>query len=353
MTRAFYGLRVCATHEHIGGLAKSVMFDVPPGLTERFRWRPGQHITLRFGVGGEEQRRSYSISSSPLSGEPLRITVKRVEGGIISNHIVDNVKSGDTVDVMAPFGGFCLDPDRALRRTHYFFGAGSGITPLSSMVHSVLIGEPHSAVHLVYGNRSADTIIFVDALEQLSARYPDRLSVAHVLSRPSMWSGRAAWRHGIIDAATVEAAINALPPYAQDTQYYICGPGQMNRTVRSALLNLDVPAGRIHSESYGGSVEIDDTVAGVGARARIALDGDSVTVAVTAGQTLLEAMRAAKLDAPFSCQSGVCGACRAQLKTGTVHLRARMALDDDDIDGGAILTCQSVPTSPEVSIDID
>lgn len=353
MRSDFHSLRVAATRDEIGGAATSVMFDVPRELVDTFRWRPGQHVTLRFTLDGTELRRSYSISSSPLSGEPLRITVKRVDGGVVSNHIADTITAGDMIEVMPPFGGFRLDPQSVLRRTHYFFGAGSGITPLFSMLYSVLIAEPHSVAHLVFGNRSADTTLFADELANLTKLYPDRLNVVHVLSNPSIWSGSSPWRTGIIDAATVAAAIDEMPPYAQDTQYYICGPGDMNQTVKSALMRLDVPAGRIHMESYGGAVAVDDTVTGIAARAHVALDGDSHVVAVAEGQTLLEAIRAANLNPPFSCQSGVCGACRARLKTGTVHMRAHMALDDAAIVDGAILTCQAVATSPEISLAFD
>ena len=353
MRHGFSALRVAGTQAEISGGAKSVMFDVPHELADRFRWRAGQHVTLRFIIDGEEYRRSYSLSSSPQSGEPMRITIKRVAGGLISNHIVDTVVAGDIIDVMPPFGGFCLDPGATLRRTHYFFGAGSGITPLFAMLHAVLIAEPQSVAHLVYGNTCAGTIIFDRTLAELVETYPDRLSVHHVLSSPSVWSGFSPWRTGIIDAATVKAGINDMPPYAQDAQYYICGPGQMNQTVKSALMNLDVPATRIHLESYGGPVDVDDTVSGIAASAQIALDGNCHLVWVAAGQTLLEALRAAGLNPPFSCQSGVCGACRTQLKTGTVHLRSRMALEDDAIDNGAILTCQSVPTSREIQVKFD
>ncbi len=345
----FHGLRVKERREEIKG-AVTVVFEVPAHLAEVFAWRPGQHLTLRFTLKGEEVRRSYSISTSPFSGDPLQITVKRVEGGLLSNHINDRVRVGNAIDVMPPFGTFRLDPGERLRRTHYFFGAGSGITPLVSMLQSMLIAEPYSVAHLVYGNRSADTILFKARLEDLRARYPERLTVSHVLSRPSMWSSFSFWRRGLVDKAAVEAAIAENPPYAQDTQYYICGPGKMNQTVRDALMGLDVPASRLHMESYGGAIDVDDTIAGVAAEARIRLDGRTQTVTIPQGQTILQATRAAGLSPPFSCQSGVCGACRAKLVDGSVHMRARLALEDEEIADGAILTCQSIATTSALSV---
>lgn len=349
----FYELRVSESQSEIAGDAKSVCFEVPSHLKDIFAWRPGQHVTLRFELNGADVRRSYSISSSPLSGSPLRITVKRVRDGLVSNHINDNLEAGQTVDVMPPFGSFCLDPDVSLRRTHYFFAAGSGITPILAMLESALIAEPHSATHLIYGNTSLETILFQEVLSQLEQSYPDRLTVQHVLSSPSMWSRFSPWRTGTIDTRVVGAAIDDNPPYAQDTQYNICGPGGMNAAVRTALLELDVPANRIHSESYGGDVSIDDSVKGIAATVRVRIAGNDHVVTVDAGQTILDALRAASLSPPFSCQSGVCGACRARLTKGSVHMRARMALEDDEIQRGAVLSCQAVATSDGIGIDFD
>lgn len=353
MKRNFHKLAVSDTREEIGGMAKSVMFEVPESLAATFKWRAGQHLTLRFTIGGEEVRRSYSISSSPVSGDPLRITVKRVKGGLVSNHINDTVKAGEVIGIMPPFGGFCLDTGATERRTHYFFGAGSGITPLYAMLHSVMVAEPHSVVHLAYGNANADSILLNDSFETLLQQHPDRLSVHHVLSAPSMWSGFSYWRKGIIDKAAIAALITENPPYAQDAQYYICGPGGMNKAVKAALMSLDVPADRIHMESYGGVVDLDDSVRGMAATATVKLGGTNHSVSIAAGQTILEAVRASDLTPPFSCQSGVCGACRARLLKGDVHMRVRMALEDDDIKKGAILTCQSVATSTEIALNYD
>lgn len=329
------------------------MFGVPEALRDVFAWRAGQHLSFRFQLDGQDVRRSYSISSSPVSGEPLQITVKRVQNGLVSNHINNHVGKGDVLEVMPPFGTFCLDASPKLRRTHYFFGAGSGITPLYAMLHSVLAAEPYSFVHLVYGNQNADSIIFLDSLNRLLAEYPERLTVHHILSKPSIWSGFQYWRKGMIDKAAIEALIAENPPYAQDTHYYICGPGGMNRAVKEALMGLDVPATRIHLESYGGKVDVDDSVTGQAANLELSLNGATHTVKIKAGQTVLEAVRIANLQPPFSCESGVCGACRAQLNQGSVHMRARMALEDKDIARGKILTCQAIATDKELKISYE
>lgn len=353
MTRDFHKLVVSDTRDEIGGLAKSVMLEVPDSLSTVFKWRAGQHLTLRFVIDGEEVRRAYSISSSPVSGDPLRITVKRVKGGLVSNHINDTIQTGAVIDVMPPFGGFCLDTAATERRTHYFFGAGSGITPLHAMLQSVMIAEPHSVAHLAYGNMNADSILLRESFDALLERHTERLSVHHILSAPSIWSGFSYWRKGIVDKAAIEAMISENPPYAQNAQYYICGPGGMNNAVKTALMSLDVPTNRIHMESYGGAVDLDDSVNGIAAMATVKLNGTNHAVSIAQGQTVLEAVRASGLKPPFSCQSGVCGACRAQVSDGNVHMRSRMALEDEDIEKGAILTCQSVATSREIALSFD
>ena len=352
MIRDFHTLRVAAVDTETD-VAKSIRFEIPDELKATFRWNPGQHITLRFRLSGEEVRRSYSISSSPLGNDGLRITVKRVKGGLVSNHINDDLKPGDQVDVMPPFGGFRLEAASQARRTYYFFGAGSGITPLFAMAQSVLMGEPHSTVYLLYGNKNAKGILFRDALDEFQAEAPERLHVRHVLSAPSMWSSFDYWRRGKIDAEAIAAFIGEHRPYAQDAQYYVCGPGSMNIDVRSALMGLDVPAERIHCESYGGAVSVDDSVDGIAASAKVELAGAVQTIDISAGETVLQAVRAVGVQPPFSCESGVCGACRAHLSKGTVHMRARMALDDQDVAQGSILTCQSLPTSEQIELSYD
>ena len=352
MRGEFHRLRVRETRAETAD-AKSVIFDVPPSLEDLFRWRAGQHITLRLEAGGAEMRRTYSVSGTSLGGGPLRITVKRVLGGQVSNYINDRVTAGDTLEVMPPFGGFVLDPDPGKRRTHYFFGAGSGITPLYAMLSSVLVGEPHSAAILLYGNTNARTIIFGADLARLEAGSGGRLAVRHILSAPSRQPVVRPWRRGRINAARVTELIDEHPPYAQDTQYYICGPGAMNATVRAALMAMDVPNERIHTEHYGPVTPPDDSVAPIAAQMTVRLNGRTLPTPLAPGQTILEAVRASGASPPYSCESGVCGACRASLRAGAAHLRARMALTDAELSRNVILTCQALPTTPRVTVDYD
>ena len=352
MSGEFHRLRVIETRaetEH----ATSILFEVPPELSETFRWKPGQHITLRFCLGGQEVRRPYSISDAPEAGTPLRITVKRHKGGLVSNHVNQEVAVGDIIDVMPPFGGFYLEPDPRARRTYYFFGAGSGITPLFAMIRSALTAEPYSAVRLAYGNVNADSAIFREELARMEERFGERMAVHHVLSSPSWLSSFHYWKRGRIDAKRVADFIEEHPPYAQDTRYYVCGPAGMNAAVRRTLIGMDVPNARIHMENYGAVTPPDDSVAGIAAEATVRLRGTTSSVLVSAGQTVLNAVRAANETPPYSCESGVCGACRARLRHGQVHLRARMALTDAEISKGAILTCQALPITPQLTVEYD
>lgn len=342
----FRRLRVLKTRAETND-AKSVVFEHPPG----FRWRAGQHVGLRFDHLGSDVRRTYSISSAPSGTGSFRITVKRVKDGLVSNHVNDHVVAGDYIDVTPPFGGFCLDPDPQARRTYYFFGAGSGITPLYAMIRAVLDGEPHSAVRLAYGNTSNDKTIFRDGLSRHEESSDGKLTVRYVFSAPSWHTDLPCWRKGRIDADAVACFIDEHPPYAQDTRYYICGPGGMNDSVRAALMGLDVPEERIHSEHFGTKTPLDDSVSGTASRAEVLLNGEKFQVEVASGQTVLNAVRGAGAKPRYSCESGVCGACRARLLDGKVHHRAHMALSDAEIASGQVLTCQALPTTPEIRVE--
>ncbi len=348
-SHAFHPLTVSEIRPEIDGAATSVTFDVPSKQTDAFCWQAGQHLTLRLRIGGEEQRRSYTISNPP--GAALRITVKRVPEGVVSNHIGDALNVGDQIEIMPPFGSFALTPGALARRTHYFFGAGSGITPLYAMIRAVLEHEPHSVAHLIYGNSAADGILFKDELDVLVAAHPNRFTLRHVLSAPSLWSWFTPWRKGRLDAEMIDAALSETPPVAQDVQYWICGPGSMNRDVKTGLMAMDVPANRIHMECFGGDTEQDNSIEGIAANAQVTLNGATYVLHIAAGQTLLEAMRQADLTPPFSCQSGVCGACKATLTKGQVHMRNRIALEDSEVAGGEVLTCQSVAIDNQLVIN--
>lgn len=238
------------------------------------------------------------------------------------------------------------------------------ITPADRLSVGMLMRRFRVRITLIRGMILAETAVFaillllvrrsIDGLPD-GDRTPSSqlMAVHHVFSKPRWWSSADFWRSGIIDKEAIEALIFENPPYAQDTHYYLRGPGGMNKAVKTALMLLDVPADRIHMESYGGAAELDTSVEGVAAKAQITSGGSTFGVDVARGQTVLEAAKAAGLKPPFSCQSGVCGSCRAKLTKGKVHMRARTALEDKDIEGGAIPTCRSVPATESLAISYE
>lgn len=328
---------------------RSLVLAVPPELRGTFRWRAGQHLVLRRTVDGEEYRRCYSISATP--GEALRITVRRVRDGRVSGDLHGRVAEGSVLEVSAPCGAFCLDTAPRAHRTHYFYAAGSGITPILSMVGAVLAHEPHSVANLLFGNRNLEQIPFRESLDSFAVAYPGRFRLTHTLTSPPWWKAFDGWR-GRIDGGAVHRFVDQHPPVAQDTHHWVCGPGGMNATVRRALRAIDVPDERIHAESFGspGAVE-DRAIEGVPATLEVTFaDGAEARVPVAAGETLLDALRRAELPAPHACTAGVCSACRAQLTEGSVHQRSAFTLSEGEVERGVVLTCQAVPTGGAVGL---
>ncbi|MEW7290239.1 2Fe-2S iron-sulfur cluster-binding protein [Aquimarina sp. 2304DJ70-9] len=356
MMSKFYPLKVINAKKETSD-STSVTFDVPYELYETFNYKPGQYLTLKFNLKGEEVRRSYSLCSSPTIEEPLRIGVKRVKDGLVSNHINDDLKPGDIIEVMPPDGRFYATVEQDNYKTYYLFAAGSGITPIISILKTILTTESHSFVHMIFGNRSQETIMFNEELNQLQERYKDRFVLIHTLSRPkSSWSdlwkssNETSFRKGRVDTQAVSWFINEYPPYAQNTEYYICGPGTMIENTKNALKSIDVPNERIFIESFGG-VNSNDTTEGVeNAKLKAKLNGQNIQITIPKGKTVLRTLIDAGKEPPYSCEGGVCSTCMCKLTKGKVHMKNNLALDDDEVKQGYILSCQSIPISEEIEI---
>ncbi|MBO9491080.1 2Fe-2S iron-sulfur cluster binding domain-containing protein [Endozoicomonas sp. G2_1] len=327
--------------------ATSLSFDVPEHLLSTFSWLPGQHVRIKLVVDGEELKRNYSISA-PVA-RPLQITVKAVNQGKVSGFINQRISVGDTLMISEPSGKFVLSPDNKLRRSHYFFAAGSGITPIYSMLVSMLEREPDSFGYLLYGNKNGKSTIFTDQLAQLAEQYSDRLVVSHCHSSPG-WFSQSPWRSSRINAEAIHQFIQENPPYAQDTQYYLCGPGQFLPNVKQALNDIDVPDSRIHMESFGAGKTVLTTNS-IEANLSVNLYGNKSQVSVKPGQKLLQAMLDQGIDAPYSCEGGVCGSCRCQLTKGKVDMVNNLALEAPEVEKGAILACQSLALTDDVAIE--
>jgi ring-1,2-phenylacetyl-CoA epoxidase subunit PaaE len=326
----------------------AVTFDVPPELAERFAFAPGQSLTVRRG--GE--RRSYSICA--VRGRAPRIGVREVAGGVVSGWLVRRIRPGDVVDVQVPAGSFT--PDLEVPGQHVLIAAGSGITPVLSIAGSLLAAQDSSAVTLLYGNRRSDSVMFADEVADLKDAYPDRVCLVHVLSREpqevELFNGR-------LDAAKLRALLPVTVDVAAVDHWWLCGPHRMVEDAIGLLAELGVPRRRIHRELFyvedGPPAQAIHAEAppGPGAEVTVLLDGRRSTTTVPAGTPVLDGAQRVRPDLPFACKGGVCGTCRARLVEGEVTMRRNYALEQEELDAGYILTCQSLPVSPSVIVDYD
>ncbi|MFG5777867.1 1,2-phenylacetyl-CoA epoxidase subunit PaaE [Comamonas sp. J-3] len=336
-----------------------VSFDVPPELREVFGFTQGQYLTLRADIDGQDLRRSYSICAGVDDGE-LRVGVRKVRGGVFSNWINEHLKPGDSVKVMAPQGRFFVPLEPTARRHHVGLAGGSGITPILSIMKTVLAREPHSRFTLIYGNRQLRSTMFKEELEDLKNRYMSRLVLQHVFSDEHT---DAPINSGVMNRDKLAEFLRTVVPAAQIDHVYVCGPFQMNDEAEAALLAAGVPEDRIHIERFGVALQpgtvgavVHEAKPGDAETARIVIirDGLSREVPFTKGQpSILDAASAAGLEVPYSCTSGVCGTCRAKLVEGEVRMERNFALDKKEVEHGFVLTCQAHPLTERVVLSFD
>ena len=356
MSAHFHALRVAEIVPETAE-ANSIRFDVPPELADVFRFKAGQHLTLKAEIGGEEVRRNYSLCTAPSDGE-VKVTVKRIGGGLFSNWVGDHLKAGDTIEVMPPHGSFTCDFDPARARRYVAFAGGSGITPIMSLIRTALREEPDSRFTLFYGNRDSLSIIFLEALAELKDRYLDRLELYHFLAEEEQDIDLF---NGMLDRATCTCAIEQLVGNpAAVHEWFICGPGPMMDSAEGSLLDAGVDKDRIHIERFTADrppealqaelAELQTRAAGT--LVSVTLDGRTRRVPFTESN-ILDSARVAGLPAPFACKAGVCATCRAKVTSGQVEMAARYGLTDEELAAGYILTCQSVPAGDGVAVDYD
>lgn len=357
MSLHFHSLQIADIRKETSDCV-SVAFAIPEVLRDIFLYKQGQYITLRTHIRGEEVRRSYSICSSPLDNE-LRIAIKRVANGRFSNYANGELQKGDTIDVLPPIGKFFTELDPVQQKQYAGFAAGSGITPLVSIIKTTLRTEPLSSFTLVYGNRNRHSVIFREALEALKNLYMERFRVIHILSREKtdtpIHSGR-------IDAGKCEVLFEKNIDPLQTDVFFICGPEEMIFTVKESLEKKGVDPKKIHFELFTtpDSKQVTATHkqvtgnTGVKSRVTIRLDGISFDFDLGFdGISILDAALQQGADLPYACKGGVCCTCRAKLVEGEVDMEMNYGLEPDEIEKGFILTCQSHPRTEKVVVDFD
>lgn len=339
--------------------AVSVAFDVPAQAQPEFQFKQGQYITIKLTVNGEELRRSYSICTSPYSEKELRVAVKEVKDGRASTRMNREWKVGDLVEVMTPMGNFHSVLSGNNKKHYVLFAGGSGITPMMSILKSVLYIEKQSTVTLVYANRDEDSVIFNNEIQKIATENADRFKVVNIYDTPK--TSVPDLQKGLLSVDRVKAIVDAHQCAGGD-EYFICGPGPMMENIKQALENLNISKEKIHIEYFsavadavakaentgavvGGSVTSNITVIQYGFETQMTLN--------TEGLSILDASIEAGVDAPFSCKGAVCCTCRAKVLEGKVKMDNNFALTDAEVEEGFVLTCQAHPLTEKVVIDFD
>ncbi len=344
----YFELKIKEVRKETGD-TNTLVFEKPD---RPFHYQPGQFLTLILPIDNKEVRRSYSLCTSPYSDENPAITVKRVESGIVSNYLNDHMKAGDTFEVMEAAGHFVAKPSADQKKKYLLFAAGSGITPIMSIIKSIFAVETESDITLVYQNRNESSIIFQKELADIKSKYVDRFIQVDLLSQPTTeWKGQK----GRINASKIHEALEVAGIKNMElAEYFLCGPTGFMQIVHDVLIELKAPEHNIHKESfYSGEANAtakitDETAFDV----EMILDGESHTVHVPAKKSILDAALDQGLDMPFSCQSGFCTACRGKLLEGKVDMNEDEGLSEEEKEEGYILNCVSHPAGPGVKIEV-
>jgi len=334
----------------------TIYFEQPEPYLD---YKPGQYISLILELGGKEVRRSYSLCTSPFTDPHPGITVKRVKGGLVSNYLNEQIRPGKTIEIMKPLGHFTTEFHSKNKNHFVMVAGGSGITPIMGIIKSVFVNEPESKVTLIYCSRSEDQIIFKKQLDAFESKYPDRLKIFHNISQPSSgWTGLK----GRLDVEKVKTILNENINSGLDTlKFFTCGPDGVMDTAISAFESMGFDKKSIFKESFFSDIHAkEETLKSEGKLSpeltreiEITVEGQSYSFEVPAGKTILEAGLDKDINMPYSCQSGLCTACRGKLISGKVDMIEDAGLSESEIAAGYILCCSSKPASSDIKIVIE
>lgn len=338
----------------------SITFDVPQELRNEYLWKHGQYITLKFDIQGQSERRAYSICSSPVWNEKLSVAVKKADDGFISKYINEEIKIGDIVEVLPPMGNFTNELDKDRANNYIMIGGGSGITPLMSIIKTILKEEPKSNITLLYASRDEDSIIFKSELDEIQEKHSDQFKIEYVLSKPKNgWKGMK----GRINYKIFNKYLQThLSEISKNADYFLCGPSGLMAEVLTALDDMGVDKNQIYKESFTADLPKVDTEQEPSEmsldqledrKIKMVLYGEESEFTVKKDETILMAAQREGYDPPFSCQIGACSTCRAKLEDGKVYMEEHDALTQDEMDEGYVLTCQAHPVDDKVIIDYD
>lgn len=337
----------------------SVVFDVPESLRSEFNYIQGQYLTLKMKINGEEIRRSYSLCSSPVTDNEIRVAVKKVPNGKGSTWINDKLSVGDTVDVMTPMGNFFSNLDAKNKKHYVLFAGGSGITPMLSILKTVLAVEPLSRVTLIYGNRNSDCTIFKKQIDEIETKNSSRLKVIHVMENSP--AGTDPLYTGMLLPEKVRAIFDKHIGLSLENEYFICGPGPMMENVKKVLTEVKAPNDRTHIEYFSAVIEAVNAAekksapgGKVVSHVTIILDGEHREFDLASdGKSVLDTAIEADMDVPFACKGAVCCTCKGKILEGKATMSMNFALSDAEVEEGYILTCQAHPASEKLVVSYD
>lgn len=359
IARKYHELTVKDIHQETEDCV-SIAFEIPAELQDHYQFKAGQYLNFKIVVDGNEIRRSYSLSSSPHEKE-WRIAVKKVENGRFSEYVNHQLKVNDTIEVMTPIGTFTTEFDVKNNKEYVLVAAGSGITPVISVIKEILATEPKSNVTLFYGNKGFNSVIFREQIQAIKDKHLENFRVIHIFSRENLGNEI---QTGRITGEKFEQLIDAFLKNQPIDEVFICGPDQMIRNVQQVCLNHHIQQDNVHVELFGTEIlskqeEAEDAstkseqIPEIHTEVQIIIDGDEYNFPMNSSQKVLDAGLESGIDLPFSCKGGVCCTCRAKVLEGEVRMDVNYALSDEEVSQGYVLTCQSHPTTKKLVVSFD